>query len=178
MDGDGQPVIGVSWEEAVAFAEWLSERSGERLRLPTEAKWEYAARAGTATARYWGEDSAAACVHANVHDETSKRTLNFTHEHHACDEGFAVTAPVGRFQPNDVGLYDLLGNVWEWTCSEYDEAYGGEEGRCADEAASGSRMVRSGSWTNVPPRVRAANRLWGRPGTRNFYLGFRLARTL
>ena len=176
LDGDDQPVVEVSWQDAVAFAEWLSERSGERFRLPTEAEWEYAVRARTATARYWGEDPAAACAYANVRDETSQRRLHFTGVH-ACDDGFAVTAPVGRFRPNDFGLHDLLGNVWEWTCSEYNEAYGGEEGRCVDKAASGSRVLRGGSWSYWPPYVRAALRGGYWPESRYDDLGFRLART-
>ena len=176
LDGDDQPVVEVRWKDGVDFAEWLSERSGERLRLPTEAEWEYGARAGTETARYWGEDPAAACAYANVDDETSKRMLNFTGGH-ACDDGFAVSAPVGRFDSNAFGLHDMLGNVWEWTCSKYDSAYGGEERRCADKAASDLRVIRGGSWDYRPRFVRSANRSWGGPGSRFNFIGFRLART-
>jgi formylglycine-generating enzyme required for sulfatase activity len=172
---DDHPVVCVSWSDAVAFTEWLSERSGKRFRLPTEAEWEYAARAGTTTARFWGEDADKACDHANVHDLTSKRVNDFYWDHHDCDDGHAVTAPVGSFRPNDWGLYDMLGNVWEWTCSAWDSDYGGEESKCSGRNRAGSRSARGGSWDFQPDYVRSASRGPGSLEDRTNSAGFRLA---
>ncbi|MBI3574759.1 MAG: formylglycine-generating enzyme family protein [Gammaproteobacteria bacterium] len=139
LNGDTQPVVEVLWNDAVAFAEWLSSKTGKTFKLPTEAEWEYAARAGTQTAHYWGDDDDANfCRHANIADRTSKVAfsggdlggggLDFIWAYLAydgCDDGYKVTAPVGRFVPNAFGLYDMLGNVREWTASLYDQAYAG-----------------------------------------------------
>lgn len=103
------------------------------------------------------------------------RLNKFDWEHHRCDDGYAVTAPVGRFKANGYGLHDMLGNVWEWTCSVYQSVYGGEEKRCAEE---GDRRVdRGGSWNPRPRLVRSAYRSGSAPDNRNSRLGFRLART-
>jgi len=123
LGGDSQPVANVSWEEAVAFARWLSEKSGQAYRLPTEAEWEYAARAGTTLSRYWGNDPDASCKYANVADLTAKKQrpkwTTFP-----CDDHHVVSAPVGSFMANGYGLHDMLGNVWEWCEDVYNsEAY-------------------------------------------------------
>ena len=173
-----RPVINVTWEDAVAYAEWLSEQTRETYRLPTEAEWEYAARAGTQTARYWGDDPGLACRYANVHDETSKQVNPFDRTYHACDDGFAQTAPVGRFQANAFELHDMLGNVWEWTCSTYDENYGGAEQEYISKNHTDPRVLRGGSWGDNPPWVRVASRYGYTPDFRHFSLGFRLARNL
>jgi hypothetical protein len=99
--GGGQrPVINVSWEDAVAYAQWLSKRTGKPYRLPTEAEWEYAARAGSSTKRFWGDDASQACEYANVYDQTGERVGKVKYgvdwEAHSCDDGFIETAPVGR----------------------------------------------------------------------------------
>lgn len=171
------PVVCVSWNDAQAYIGWLNEQTGQRYRLPTEAEWEYAARADTGTARYWGNDPNQACRYANVHDETSRRVNQFSWEHHRCDDGYAQTAPVGSFEPNPWGLYDMLGNVWEWTCSVFDADYGGGEQRCASANESGPRVVRGGSVDNFPHGVRSANRSRSHPDGRNGFLGLRLARS-
>ena len=166
----------MSWYGAVAYADWLSDKTGETYRLPTEAEWEYAARAGTDTARYWGADADEACRYGNVADQTAKRRWSDWTIHN-CDDGYATTAPVGRFQANEWALYDMLGNVWEWTCSAYAEDYDGSETRC--QTSGGARRVyRGGSWYSVPRSLRAANRYRNSPASRYFRLGFRLARTL
>ena len=178
LNGDSQPVVNVNWNDATAYAEWLSRESGKKYRLPTEAEWEYAARAGTDTARYWGDDPDRACRYANVHDQTSKRVnKDFTWEHHNCDDGQAVTAPVGKYQANPWGLHDMLGNVWEWTCSAYDSDYGGSEKQCSSKNdASGARALRGGSWFYRPRNARSADRNGYSPGARDFDIGFRLLR--
>ncbi len=158
---DRRPVINVSWLDAMAYAEWLSEQTGKRYRLPTEAEWEYAARAGTTTAYYWG-------------DQVGRNNANCN----SCGSQWdgRQTAPVGSFQPNRWGLYDMLGNVWQWTCSAWSNSYDGSEQRC-QTTGDAYRVVRGGSWNRLPRRVRAAYRGIGAPSYRNDNLGFRLART-
>jgi len=152
------PVIMVSWNDATAYAEWLSEQTGHTYRLPTEAEWEYSARAGTETKYWWGNDigsNKANC--SNV----------------SCGDSFEYTAPVGSFDANQFGLYDTAGNVLEWTCSSYTSSYNGEEQQCG----SGSfRVLRGGTWLNGPMGVRLANRTRGSVVTRIDNVGFRLTR--
>ena len=172
-----QPVVRVNWQEAVAYADALAGKTGLRVRLPTEAEWEYAARADKAGSRTWGDDASQACRYANIYDETARKTKPFNWSNHPCEDGQIVAAPVRKYQANAFGLHDMLGNVAEWTCSEYDNAYTGGETRCADPAAgssSGRRVLRGGSWTESPNLVRFAYRFPTVPGYRKFDLGFRL----
>ena len=171
---DNRPVINVSLEHAMAYAAWLSEQTGRQYRLPTEAEWEFAARAGTQTTRYWGEASEAACAYANVHDQISMRENPLSTPPHACNDGYAKTAPVGQFQPNAWGLYDMLGNVWEWTCSAYSGDYDGTEQRCAKASNAGFRSIRGGAWHSGPQFVHAAARSGVLPNNQYGGLGFRL----
>ena len=154
-----RPVIKVSWHDATAYARWLSGETGRRYRLATEAEWEYAARAGTETAYPWG--SRVGHNRANC-DGCGSRWDN------------TQTAPVGSFEANAWGLHDTVGNVWEWTCSEYVEGYGGAEQRCASGSV-GRRVIRGGSWSYLPWWVRSAYRDWYDPDYRSPKLGFRLA---
>ncbi|MFZ4791214.1 MAG: SUMF1/EgtB/PvdO family nonheme iron enzyme [Candidatus Competibacteraceae bacterium] len=107
------PVINVSWVDALDYTEWLSAQTGQNYRLPTEAEWEYAARAGTETAFWWGDDA-------------SRNQANY-------GRLYGKTLPVDRFQPNPWGLYQVHGNVLEWTGSQYDQGYSGAEMLCADQ---------------------------------------------
>lgn len=113
-----RPVIHVSWDDAMDYAVWLSKQTNQKYRLPTEAEWEYSVRAKTKTARYWGDDPNDACDYANVRDKTLDQEKSWG-EIHNCTDGYVYTAPVGRFSENNFCLFDLLGNVWEWTYSEY-----------------------------------------------------------
>ena len=168
------PVACVSRDDAMAYAEWLSERLGQRYRLPTEAEWEYAARGGTHSSRHWGDDSAQACRFANAGDRSLHRYFTgWTWTIHACNDGFVHTAPVGSFRENRYGLFDIMGNVWEWTCSPYDEGFRGAEYRCAADA--GRAVARGGSWSNSPRWVRSAGRFASRSDVRFDLVGFRLA---
>ncbi len=110
--GDEYPVEQISWDDAQDFINKLNGKAGRKYRLPTEAEWEYAARAGTSTARFWGDSPDAACKYANVADKTAKKK-NFDWTIHNCNDGYAETAPFGSFQPNSFGLHYMLGNVWE-----------------------------------------------------------------
>ena len=172
-----RPVINVIWDDITAYAHWLSEETGRRYRLPTEAEWEYAARAGTQTSRYWGDDPSMACTYANVGDRTYREKYpDNDWAKHACRDGSVHTAPVGGYRANGYGLHDMLGNVWEWTCSEYHGGYGdysGAEQRCASGSAD-ERVLRGGNWFSGLWGARAAYRL-GDIGNWGYGLGFRLA---
>lgn len=173
-----QPVVRVGWQEAVAYADWLSNQTSLRYRLPTEAEWEYAARAGHTGSRYWGDDPNQACRHANIYDETARQAKPFKWDHYPCQDTQVAAAPVGRYEANAFGLHDLLGNVAEWTCSEYDSAYAGGETQCADPqtTTSGRRVLRGGSWSDYPGLVRFAYRFPAAPeyGKWRSDIGFRL----
>jgi formylglycine-generating enzyme required for sulfatase activity len=178
LNGDHQPAVNVSWNDARAYAMWLTEKGGGRFRLPTEAEWEYAARAGTETTRYWGDDSDKACRYANVADQSAKWEWS-SWSIHDCDDGYKVTAPVGSYQANGFALHDMLGNVWEWVNDWYNEnAYLKAYKKNPQGSISGVRRVlRGGSWGNRPAGVRADYRGRNTPGFRGNGLGFRLART-
>ncbi|MBF0624915.1 MAG: formylglycine-generating enzyme family protein [Magnetococcales bacterium] len=175
LDQDDQPVVEVSWDEATAYAQWLSKSGHGTFRLLTEAEWEYAARGGTTDSRYWGDDEEEACRYANVFNPTSQKGYAWPWDDYYCADGFMVTAPVGRFIANPFGLHDMLGNVLEWTCSSYESSYNGAETRCADGGGP-RRAARGGSWHILPSYVRAANRYWSAPNYHRNLLGFRLAR--
>jgi formylglycine-generating enzyme required for sulfatase activity len=173
-----RPVLNVSWYDATAYAEWLSEQTGKQYRLPTEAEWEYAARAGTETARYWGNDPDKACGYANVADQTFKQKYSGWTIHN-CTDGYVETAPVGQFKPNKFGLYDMLGNLWEWTCSEFESKYSGKEQRCAKNVnKNNSLSLRGGSWGGDGAGMRSAIRNVRSPSNRVDYVGLRVARLL
>jgi formylglycine-generating enzyme required for sulfatase activity len=176
-----RPVMNVSWKQARAFTDWLRQSTGKPYRLLTEAEWEYAARAGTTTARFWGNASKDACRFANVHDRTSLSVNGYDWPHHNCYDGYAQTAPVGRFEANAFGLYDMLGNVWEWTEDCWHARYDGAPDSGAAWTAGGRcdlRVSRGGGWDVVPRGVRSANRDAASMATRDDDIGFRVARSL
>ena len=171
---DDHPVTCVSRDDALAFARWLSDRQGRDYRLPTEAEWEHAARAGSPASRHWGESAEGACTWGNVGDRFLDRDIReWAWQVHPCDDGYVYTAPVGSYRVTLYGLHDMLGNVWEWTCSAYDSAYGSAERHCS--SGGGNGVVRGGSWSNSPRWVRAAARFETRTDARFDLVGFRLA---
>ena len=157
---EDRPVINVSWDDATAYARWLSGETGERYRLPTEAEWEYAARAGSTKAYPWG--SSVGRGRANCRGCGSEW------------DGRRQPAPVGSFDGNAWGVHDTVGNVREWTCSGYDEGYGGGEKRCAAGSARRYRVLRGGAWGSRPGGVRSAYRDRIVTGYGLNTLGFRL----
>lgn len=182
-DGWGRgrrPVIYVNFEMATGYARWLTRTTGKQYRVPSEAEWEYAARGGSTTRWFWGEDSKRACEFANVGDESVKE------EHpdwprHDCNDGYAKTAPVGSFKPNGFGLYDTVGNVWEWVEDCYNPSYEGAptDGQAWLTGDCVRRIDRGGGWYNKPEAVRSALRYAGDDPTRqNNTLGFRVVRSL
>lgn len=177
---DDHPVVCVSWDDAQAYVQWLSRRSGQSYRLSTEAEWEYAARAGARGMRYWGDGEREACQYSNVADQAAKRK-NSGWTIFDCDDGYGETAPVGSYRENGFRLKDMLGNVWEWTEDCWHENYDGaptNESAWTTGGDCSRRVVRGGVWGFGPAYVRLAKRNWI-PSTFRFnYLGFRLARTL
>jgi formylglycine-generating enzyme required for sulfatase activity len=175
--GDNYPVNTVSWDDANKFIYRMNLFGKHHYRLPTEAEWEYAARAGTTTSRYWGDNDKAACQYGNVLDEKIAAIggaaigLWFS-----CDDGYAYSvAPVGQYHANAYGLYDMLGNVWEWTCSAYTErGYEGNENNRKNNADNSHRVIRGGSWDDGPTWVRSANRDRADVSYRDNLIGFRL----
>ena len=177
LNGDNQPAVYVSWEDARAMAVWMSKGAGGKFRLPSEAEWEYACRAGMTTSRFWGDDADDACRYGNVADRTARRKwANWMI--HNCDDGHAATAPAGSFQPNPFGLYDMLGNAWEWCEDIYSEdAYRKHERNNPIYTGGGVRRVlRGGSWNFGPVDVRCAFRDFYRMGNWFHGVGFRLVR--
>lgn len=174
------PAACVSWGDAQAYAAWLSRETGEDYRLPSESEWEYAARAGTATAWYWGGESGQ-CRHANGADASTKeRYSDWRWTVASCRDGHAHTTPVGSFVANGWGLHDTSGNVVEWTADCWNGGYAGapSDGRARSSGDCTKRVLRGGSWRNPPSVLRAANRFGYASGARGNDFGFRLARTL
>ncbi|CAG0942313.1 Formylglycine-generating enzyme [Gammaproteobacteria bacterium] len=180
---DDEPVACVSWNDAQAYVQWLSQRTGRHYRLPSEAEWEYAARAGSTAAYYWVDQGAdadsGACAYANVYDASGARANGFSWAPFGCDDGHAQAAPVGSYLPNAFGLHDMIGNVWEWTADCYQAPYPATlvDGS-AVQAAQGScerRAVRGGSWITRPSRQRVSFRGRDPVDARYSFFGFRVA---
>jgi formylglycine-generating enzyme required for sulfatase activity len=177
---DEHPVVNVNWYDAVAFCKWLSRKDGKTYRLPTEAEWEYACRAGTRTRYYSGDDPETLAEVGNVADATARAKIpEWTWTINASD-GYVFTSPVGSFEPNAFGLYDMHGNVWEW-CSDWyhPEYYANSPTDDPQGPDSGSRrLLRGGSWDYRLRDVRSAVRGAHTPTDRSNCLeGFRVART-
>jgi formylglycine-generating enzyme required for sulfatase activity len=167
-DRGRQPVIHVSWNDAVAYAAWLSRQTDTRYRLPTEAEWEYAARGGTDTVYWWGNEvqqGLANCIGCGSRWDGKQ------------------AAPVGSFKPNPFGLYDTSGNVWEWVQDCRHENYQGApvDGSAWEEKDGGDcgvRGIRGGMWLRAHDIVRSSSRFWNRPTRSARALGFRLVREI
>ncbi len=180
LNMEKQPVVNVSWDDAVAYAEWLSQKTDKEYRLPRESEWEYAARGGNEMSRYWGNDSAEACNYANVYDVIAKNTFNWIWDHHHCEDGYAASAPVGRFRPNVYGVYDMLGNVWEWVYDKY-ETYPFDKSSLKASFKThplNDRSLRGGSWLDEPKTVRSSNRRYITPSFKSFAIGFRIVKSI
>jgi formylglycine-generating enzyme required for sulfatase activity len=202
---DDHPVTCVSWHDAVAFCEWLSKAEGASYRLPTEAEWEFACRAGTDTIYSCGDDPDTVYGHGNVGDAALERALPGTVLRQRVDrlgpadgDGFVYTAPVGKFKPNALGLYDLHGNVWEWCQDCYQDRYYvalDKELKAAEKVKGPKtiddprgpettpqhkhgdwRSLRGGSWFVSPISCRSAVRSFAEAGEAYSYIGFRVVR--
>ena len=174
---DEHPVVNVSWNDAVAYCEWLSKKEGREYRLPTESQWEYACRAGSKTRFHHGDDAEGLASVGNVADGTAKEKFPKLTWAIEAKDGYAVTAPVGEFKANAFGLHDMHGNVWEW-CSDWygSDYYGNSQTDDPTGPTSGSlRVLRGGSWSDNARYCRSALRLGPPPGYRSINLGFRIA---
>ena len=171
LNGDKQPVVYVSRNDAKAFCDWLSRKEGVQYRLPTEAEWEYACRAGSSAPYPWGEKiSAKSCNFADKNCSYSWRDAN-------ADDGHAVTAPVGTYLPNGFGLYDTIGNVWEWCQDWYGSGYYASSPKDdpTGPSSGSSRVLRGGTWYFTPRFCRAADRAGADPTSAiNYAIGFRV----
>ncbi|MET3442628.1 formylglycine-generating enzyme required for sulfatase activity [Variovorax paradoxus] len=177
--GDDHPVVNVTWNDAQALAAWLSKTESRRYRLPTEAEWEYACRAGTRSRYSSGDDPRSLLGAANVFDANSaKNWPRWQLMAVDGDDGYAFTAPVGSFAPNPWGLYDMHGNAWEWVADWHGDKYYAQsplddpQGPAEGEV----RVRRGGSWHTWAFYARAAYRNWNAPDTRYTLVGIRLVR--
>jgi len=175
------PVVQVSWDDARAFCDWLSKKSGKTVVLPTEAQWEYACRAGTTTAYPWGDNPDDGKGWANCADQSLKEKLpnaQIELTFFNWDDGYVFTSPVASFKPNAFGLYDMIGNAWEWCQDRYD-VNGDDVGKGAQTDPTGPdagkfRVVRGGFWGSGPVDCHSARRQWRGPFSRFAGLGFRV----
>jgi formylglycine-generating enzyme required for sulfatase activity len=178
---DRDPVLCVSWADALLYIQWLNTRV-HRLnphagairpyRLLTEAEWEYAARARTAAPYYWGGDAS----HEKANYGRDDCCGPFTQGR----DRWKYTSPVGSFPPNAFGLYDMAGNAWQWTQDCYHESYSGapSDGSAWESGECKFRVLRGGAWDGHPPSFRSARRGWHVPGTGTVHSGFRVAKTI
>ncbi len=177
---DDHPVIDVSWNDAVAFCKWLSRKEDKTYRLPTEAEWEYACRAGTTTRYFSGDDPQTLAEVGNVADASFKARFPGSRYTLKAKDGFIFTAPVASFKPNAFGLYDMHGNAWQWCSDRYGPK--GYTPAAKDDPPgpiSGDlRVLRGGSWVDGPIYTRSAKRSGLTPGNRSDFTGFRVARAL
>jgi formylglycine-generating enzyme required for sulfatase activity len=178
-------VVCVSWNDAQAYLAWLNEKSpGKGFRLPSEAEWEYAARAGQGATRYpWGDDLSYSmiCDFANGMDTTGKAQVpGVTWTAASCSDGHAYTAPAGSLKANAFGLHDMHGNVWEWVQDVWRENYQGAPSDGSAWLTGGDqarRVLRGGAWNYYPRDLRSANRFRFAPDFRYINAGMRIART-
>ena len=176
------PAVCISWDDAIAYIEWLNGKSGSSFRLPSEAELEYAIRGGTQEDYPWGQ--ASQCGYTNAADQSMSPELQKFHKSKGwslaeCDDGYGYTAPVASYPANPFGLYDVSGNAWEWTQDCWNENYGEalSDGSAWETGECDRRVLRGGSWNLSPESLRSANRLGFDRVQGDSSVGFRLART-
>jgi formylglycine-generating enzyme len=174
---DEHPVVNVSWNDAMAFCQWLTKKASKTYRLPTEAEWEYACRAGTTTRYHSGDDPESLAKVGNIAD--AKGNIRGLKDAIKASDGYVFTSPVGSFKPNAFGLYDMHGNAWQWCADKFDQQFYAtspvDDPRGAD--LGHLRVLRGGSWLGGAHGARSAQRFRAGPSKRNFDTGFRVART-
>ncbi len=178
---DEHPAACVSWDDARAYVRWLSRETGLSYRLPSEAEWEYAARGGTTTSRYWGDRRSEQCSNANGADAAGKQRFENWRGVASCNDGRVFTAPVGTFRENRFGLFDMPGNVREWVEDCWHNSYRGaptDGSAWTGGGECGRRVLRGGSWGLTPAGLRSAYRDWATAGYLRADVGLRVARAL
>lgn len=171
---DRDPVVCTTWNDAIAYITWLNDTLGRSYRLPTEAEWEYAARSGGKEYRYdWGNGEPS----GNIADRTAMRILLGIREWKGYDDGYAFTSPVGSFRPNELGLHDMSGNVYEWASDWLSHEYYKKSPRHNPSGPEGgtAKVLRGGSWNPLPDPVWTTSRRGQVPAGRGAWMGFRLA---
>ncbi len=179
VQGEDHPVLNVTFQDALAMAKWLSAKEGKTYRLPTEAEWEYACRAGQRTRYQNGNDPEALTKDANLFDQDSaKNWPKWAGEASKASDGYEFTSPAGSFRPNAFGLYDMHGNAWEWTSDYYGEDYYAKSPVDDPQGPSEGnvRVRRGGSWHTWAFYARCSFRNWNTETTRYTLVGFRLVR--
>jgi formylglycine-generating enzyme required for sulfatase activity len=172
---DRDPVVCVSWDDAMAYIEWLSQATGKKYRLPSEAEWEYAARAGTTTSRIWGDDPDDACAYANAADRQVKKAYGWKYVVD-CDDGYLYTSPVGKFKPNKFGLYDMMGNARQIVAGCLTDSIADLPKDGSANADCDQHPLRGSSWESYPTAImRVACREWVGPTYAHLAYGFRVA---
>jgi formylglycine-generating enzyme required for sulfatase activity len=189
---DAHPVTCINWHDASAYLEWLSRKTGQRYRLASEAEWEYAVRAGTSTAYWFGDDPARICEFVNLGDLDTQDRFRW-HETkikydkmsdwkgQSCRDGYPTLAPVAATAANPFGLHGMLGNANEWVADCWNDDHRSATGNQAARltgADCGLRVMRGQGWTAVAASTRAAFRLKMNATDRRFTFGFRVARDL
>lgn len=171
---DLHPVVVVSWNDAQHYLAWLEKKDGRPYRLPTEAEWEYACRAGTTTRFFTGDDPNSLAGYANVADSTAKKEFNWA-DTFDFEDGYVFTSPVGAFKPNPWGLFDMTGNVREW-CQDYFDEKAYQRNKCTDPVVNKgtNRVLRGGSWYYSPRYCRSACRYHYAADDGYYNFGFRL----
>ena len=175
---DDHPVACVSWSDAKAYVQWLAHKTGKPYRLPSEAEWEYAARAGSTTLWPWGDSPTDGCDFANLYDLSSRESYALGWQPVRCRDNYPDVAPTGALRGNAFGLYDMIGNVAEWVEDCYTDSYIGRprDGRAWVWGGGCTRRVlRGGSWVSPAERARSAFRDSAEIGTRADFIGFRVA---
>ena len=171
------PVVCVNWQDARAYVAWLSQETGKTYRLPSESEWEFSARAGSVTKYTFGNDKSRLCRYGNGADASTV----FSWRNASCSDGVGEqTAPVGSYEVNAFGLYDMHGNVYEWVQDCWNDSYNGAPrgGEVWSSGDCAKRVLRGGSWFSGPRSLRAAGRIRSPTGARVNFIGFRVARTL
>lgn len=172
QEGD-HPVVCVTWNDAVAFCRWMSKHTGRTVRLPHELEWEYACRAGTQTAYWWGDELDTSGAVANLAD-TGHWERRAGLRLMSMDDRYQFTAPVGRYRGNPFGLHDMIGNAWEWCEDEYRPFRAGHRLEPVQPERSVFRVLRGGSWGDEAWNCRSATRDWCRTDARGHNAGFRV----
>ncbi len=171
---ESEPVVCISWNDTYEYITWLNKKTGKKFRLPTEAEWEYAARSGGKAYKYsWGNDAPS----GNIADESAKKELSGLSIWKGYNDGYAYTAPVGSFRPNELDIYDMSGNVYEWVSDWQEDDYYSKSPRHNPKGPDQgkSKLLRGGAWDLEPDTARTTSRYWNEAGARAVCMGFRLA---
>ncbi len=178
---DYHPVVCVNWDDANAYAEWLTDTTGKKYRLASEAEWEYAARGGKQSKYFWGESISKACEYANVYDVVGKQKIKSKWQKHLqCDDSASYTRSVAMYKANGYGLFDMIGNVMEWVddCWNTKHDASNTTGKSRKSGGCAKRVQKGSHFSNSQFSLRPASRWSDEPVDRSIYGGFRVMREL